>query len=216
MNVSKDTHPILDSIRILPKFNPHISYACLTAVYNSTNIILPADVKAYAARCKEIVNSSYQAKLSYYQSAQDRCIDESLVTGVIEAHEHSLQQSPRTPRELSPSKQSSSFSIRQSFRSLFHSKSAKLTQSHSEPNLQSPLLKPPSFHIIPPPHTPQEVSPVPSVTKHKRSDTCSTRFLEQVETSLFNLSRIATLTALQFKTVLYSEHCDVSTYDYLS
>lgn len=239
MNVSKDTHPILKSIRILPKFNPHISYACLTAVYNSTNFLLPTDVSAYLSRCKEIVRASYQAKLSYYQNARDRCNDDILVSGVIEAHESSVNQSPRTPRELSPvPRQSSPFSKRHTIFSIF--KSNKMTSSRSEGDLQA--MNKPSSHLVTSsslhqardssvsptsrqtresPHLlhfhssretgqiNRDYSPTFSVGKNRRPSQCSLKFQEQIETSLFNLSRVITLAALQFQTIVQSEHSDV-------
>ena len=196
INVSKDTHPILESIRILPKFNPHLSYACLIAVFNSTNLILHKDVNAYLSRCKEIVKASYQARLSYYQNAKDLCTDECLISGVIEANE--LQRSPRSPADHSPApRYSSPFSIH-SIRSLFSSKS-KITTSKSDsdlvvsiPNLEQP-----------------ESFPVVSPGRARQASICTLRFQEQIESSLCNLSRISTLAAYQIRSILMGDHCGV-------
>lgn len=219
MNVSTEVHPILKSIRILPKFNPRISYACLTAVYNSTNFLLPTDVKAFLSRCKEIIRSSYQAPLSYYQNARDRCNDENLVTNVIEAQETSVR-SPRAPREpaLTPI-HTSPFSLRNGFRSLFLSPRSHhhIRSSKSEPNLH--ISEKPSATSLPSPvaSASRETSPMSPFHVHstggierpRKSSTCSLRFQEQINTSLFNLSRVITLAGLQFQTVLQSEHNDV-------
>lgn len=219
MNVSTEAHPILKSIRILPKFNPHISYACLTAVYNSTNFLLPPDVNAFLSRCKEIVRSSYQAPLSYYQNARDRCNDENLVTGVIEAQE-TISRSPRTPHEsiLSP-RHTSPFSLRHGIRSFFMLPRSPhhIHSSKSEPNLHI-TDKPASTSFTSPvasisrdtsPMSPFHVHSTGAIERPRKSNTCSLRFQEQINTSLFNLSRIITLAGLQFQTVLQSEHCDV-------
>ena len=203
INVSKDTHPILESIRILPKFNPHLSYACLIAVFNSTNLVLHKDINAYLSRCKEIVKASYQARLSYYQNAKDRCTDEYMISGVIEANE--LQRSPRSPHELSPApRHSSPFSIH-SIRSLFSSKS-KISTSKSDSDLFVNIPNLEHTHSL---SSPRETSPVVSPGRARQASICSLRFQEQIESSLCNLSRISTLAAYQIRTILMGDHCGV-------
>lgn len=199
-------------MQILPKLNPHLSFACLTAVFNSTNILLFNDVTAYLSRCKEIIEASYHAKLSYYQSVRDRCTDDYLISDVIEANE-SLR-SPRSPRESSPTR-SSHFTIH-SLRSLFSPK--KVTHSVSEPNLDA--TKPTdskvqgihnvhNVHSVHVSSSPRETSPAVSPGRARQASICTIRFQEQIENSLFNLSRIAALTAMQFHTILSSELCRV-------
>ena len=96
-NVSSDSHPILRSIRILPRFNPHICYPCLLAVFFSTNLLLAKDVSSFLSRAKELLRSLHLANLSYYTTAQQRCFDDTLICGVIDANVRSVDPSPRDP-----------------------------------------------------------------------------------------------------------------------
>ena len=107
---------------MLPRYNPFITFACLIAVFHSTNFIIPKDVLAYLSRAKELLRSLCQAKLSYYQTAQQRCLDESLANHVIVANTSDARSrsNPATPRdeESTPSRPAP-FSLRQGLRSLF-------------------------------------------------------------------------------------------------
>ena len=93
-NVSSDSHPILRSIRILPRFNPHICYPCLLAVFFSTNLLLAKDVSSFLSRAKELLRSLHLASLSYYTTAQQRCFDDTLICGVIDKIRYYLLERP--------------------------------------------------------------------------------------------------------------------------
>ena len=130
--MSSDSHPILKSIRTLPKYNPHLAYPCLLAVFLSSNLKLPKDVIAYLARSKEVIRSAHQAGLSYYRTALQRQQDDCLVSDVLQANTASsagkleVHSNPTTPRTDSPTLQprqnkSVSFSIKRSLLSLWSS-----------------------------------------------------------------------------------------------
>lgn len=107
---------------MLPRYNPFITFACLIAVFHSTNFIIPKDVLAYLSRAKELLRSLCQAKLSYYQTAQQRCLDESLANHVIVASTSDARSrsNPATPRDEDPApSRPAPFSLRQGLRSLF-------------------------------------------------------------------------------------------------
>lgn len=193
--MSSDSHPILKSIRILPKYNPHIAYSCLLAVFLSSNLKLPKDVIAYLARSKEILRSAHQAGLSYYRTALQRQQDDCLVSDVIQANtaisagKLEVHSNPTTPRGDSPTVQpkhnkSLSFSLKRSLKSL-------LTPGRIATETSPPL-----------PTTPDLLDP-------RGSDLSSCGFNEQVECSLFNLSRIVSLLALQYYEVLKGDHQEV-------
>ena len=193
--MSSDSHPILKSIRTLPKYNPHLAYPCLLAVFLSSNLKLPKDVIAYLARSKEVIRSAHQAGLSYYRTALQRQQDDCLVSDVLQANTASsagkleVHSNPTTPRTDSPTLQprqnkSVSFSIKRSLLSLW--------SSGRSPAEASPPL-----------------SVTPDVSDPRGSDLSSCGFNEQVEYSLFNLSRIVSLLALQYYEVLKVDHQEV-------
>ena len=193
--MSSDSHPILKSIRTLPTYNPHLAYPCLLAVFLSSNLKLPKDVIAYLARSKEVIRSAHQAGLSYYRTALQRQQDDCLVSDVLQANTASsagkleVHSNPTTPRTDSPTLQprqnkSVSFSIKRSLLSLW--------SSGRSPAEASPPL-----------------SVTPDVSDPRGSDLSSCGFNEQVEYSLFNLSRIVSLLALQYYEVLKVDHQEV-------
>ena len=233
-NVSSDSHPILRSIRILPRFNPHITYPCLLAVFFSSNLLLAKDVTSYLTRGKELLRSLHLADLSYYSNAHQRCLDDSLVCGVIYANACSIDSSPHELHELSYTNSLPVSPIRESSPSSpsplpKHTKSnsifgglwnfipslSRVTRpmraSHSEPS-----LVPPS-QVVTPPLPPRCETPIGMTVESETSpclkpeDACRNDFQDHVRSSLFNLSRVITLFGLQFHETLRTDNKEILT-----
>ena len=186
-------------------------------MFNSSNFLIPKDVLAYLSRSKELLRSLCQAKLSYYQTARQRCVDESLANNVIIANNHdSVHSNPTTPtsdEEPVGHRHTHSFSIRQGLRSLFVSPKTPRVRGYwtgGIPHIhsESHVLDAEGSHSLPSlPHVHSNNS-ISSLSDAKESTW--SHFHLQVESSLFNISRAIALVALQFSVILKSDHKDVA------
>lgn len=206
-------------------------------MFRSTNFLIPKDVLAYLSRAKELLRSLCQAKLSYYQNAQQRCRDEMLASRVIDASAEGRSHSnPGTPRDIAtPPKSPSSprqglLSFLSPVRGLLHSASAShVLRSHHTSHLSAPSLHTShtshsshSSHssqglLTPHSETGMNMHSTPPLPRVKSSSQLAnearegtpSHFHMQVEGSLVNISRATVLVALQFAAALQSDHKDV-------
>ena len=84
-NIASDSNPVSESIHLLPKFNPFLTYSSLLALFTATNLSIHQDVDVFLKRSVEVIRQAYYAELSYYRNSKQHGEAESFVQGVLQS-----------------------------------------------------------------------------------------------------------------------------------